>query len=299
MRVSERMRFDIVQNRVNDAKTRNATAMEKLSSQKEVRLLSDDPTKATQIIRARDAISDAVQFQKNIEYSQGLLEVTEGALERIGSSLMRAKELAIGMANDTNDARSREASSREIREIMNEIVQIANTTYKGRYVFGGFRNLTPPLSLDGDFLGDDGSLYLQVSPSDFRQVNLPGRYLFEASAEDRNQGHYNMIHTLEVLFDGMASNDKNSIHKALQELDHQLEKATSSQATIGSQWNGLKSAQDRLAIEEVNLRSGLSKLQDADFYAATSEFRRTETSLQSTLLSATKLLQPSLLNFLQ
>ena len=112
-------------------------------------------------------------------------------------------------------------------------------------------------------------------------------------------GHFNMIHTLEVLFDGTANNDKNSIQKALNELDHQLEKTTSSQATIGSQWNGLKSAQDRLAIEEVNLRSNLSKAQVADFYEATSEFRRTETTLQSTLLSSTKLLQPSLLNFLQ
>lgn len=299
MRVSERMRFDIVHNRVNEAKTRNANAMEKLSSQKEVRLLSDNPTKATQMIRLRDNILDAEQFQKNIEYSKGLLEVTENALDRIGTSLMRAKELAIGMANDTNDARAKEATSREIREIMNEVVQIANTTYKGRYVFGGFRNLTPPLSLDGEFLGDDGSLFLQVSPGDFRQVNLPGRYLFEASPEDRSFGHYNMIHTLEVLFDGMANNDKNSIHKALHELDHQLEKTTSSQATVGSQWNALKSANDRLALEEVNLKSNLSRVQDADFYEATSEFRRTETTLQSTLLSATKLLQPSLLNFLQ
>jgi flagellar hook-associated protein 3 FlgL len=293
------MRFDIVQNRVNEAKSGNADAMERLSSQKDVRLLSDDPTKATQIIRLRDSITDVVQFQKNIDYSKGLLEVTENSLERMGTSLIRAKELAIGMANDTNDAKAKEATSREIREIMNEVVQIANTTFKGRFVFGGFRNQTPPLSLDGDFLGDDGQLYLQVSSGDFRQVNMPGRYLFEASPDDRQNGHFNMVHALEVLFDGMVSNDKTAIHKAMSELDHQIEKTTSSQATVGSQWNSLKSAQDRLALEEVSLRTNLSKVQDADFYNATSEFKRTETTLQSTLLSSTKLLQPSLLNFLQ
>lgn len=299
MRVSERMRFDIVQNRVHEAKGRNAEAMEKLSSQKEVTLLSDDPTKATQIIRLRDTITDVVQFQKNIDYSKGLLDVTENSLDRMSTSLIRAKELAIGMANDTNDAKAKEATSREIREIMNEVVQIANTTFKGKYIFGGFRNQTPPLSLDGDFLGDDGQLFLQVSTGDFRQVNLPGRYLFEASPDDRQNGHFNMVHSLEVLFDGMAANDKNSIHRAMAELDHQIEKTTSTQATVGSQWNSLKSAADRLALEEVSLRANLSKVQDADFYNATSEFKRTETTLQSTLMASTKLLQPSLLNFLQ
>jgi flagellar hook-associated protein 3 FlgL len=43
----------------------------------------------------------------------------------------------------------------------------------------------------------------------------------------------------------------------------------------------------------------LSGVEDADMYDATSEFKRTETALQSTLQASTKLLQPSLLNFMQ
>jgi flagellar hook-associated protein 3 FlgL len=38
---------------------------------------------------------------------------------------------------------------------------------------------------------------------------------------------------------------------------------------------------------------------DADAFAAVSDFKKTETILQSTLLAANKVLQPSLLNFLQ
>lgn len=299
MRISERMRYDLVEKRVHDGKEANATAMDRLSSQKEVRKLSDNPVAATQIIRFRDNIEDVRQHQKNIEYSKGLLERSENALQSITDNLIRAKELAVAMSNDSYDAQSREATSREIREVMDEIVQLANTSFNGRYIFAGFRNQTPPLSLEGDYLGDDGRLFMQVSNGDFRQVAVPGRDLFEANPDERAKGHFNMLHTLEVLYEGLTGNDKTAIHTAMNELDFQLEKTTSHHATVGAMWNSLNDTNQRLGSEETLLRGRLSKVQDTDFYDATAEFRRTETVLQSTLLSSTKLLQPSLLNFLQ
>jgi flagellar hook-associated protein 3 FlgL len=43
----------------------------------------------------------------------------------------------------------------------------------------------------------------------------------------------------------------------------------------------------------------LSNIVDADAFEVMSDFKKTETILQSTLLAANKALQPSLLNFLQ
>ncbi len=299
MRISERMRYDNVEQRVHDAKSGNAEAMDRLSSQKEVRRLSDNPIGAAQIIRYRDNILDTTQFQKNIEYSKGYMERSEAALQGLSDNLIRAKELAIGMANDTFDANSREATGREIRELMDEVVQLANSSFNGRYIFAGFRNQTPPLSVDGDYLGDDGAIFLQMSPGNFRQINLPSRYLFEASPDERAAGHFNMVHTLDVLHEGLINNEKDGIRKALSELEFQLEKATSNQATLGAMWNSLNQTSDRLGNEEVMLRSQLSGVQDTDVYDATSEFKRTEAVLQGTLMASTKVLQPSLLNFLQ
>src|SRR4051812_1619086 len=103
MRISERLRYDLVNQRVHDSKEANAHAMERLSSQKEVTKLSDNPIGATQMMRFRDQILDMRQFQTNIEYSKGFLERSETALNSITDGLIRAKELAIGMSNDTYD----------------------------------------------------------------------------------------------------------------------------------------------------------------------------------------------------
>lgn len=299
MRVSERMRYDVVQDRINSSKETNANALERLSTQKDVRKLSDDPIKASDIIRHRDQYRSISQFQKNIEYSKGLLEVTEASLERITNGLVRAKELAVAMSNDSNDAKSRAATSAEIKEIIEEVVQTANSTFNGRYIFSGFRSDSPALSLDGDFLGDDGALFLQISPDDFRQVNMPGRYVFEANQGERSQGHFNMVHALELLHSGLTHNEKGAIHRAMSELDHQLDKATSSRATVGGLAGSLSAALGRLEGEGLHVRNTLSKKEDADIFDASSDFRRTESMLQATLMSSTKLLQPSLLNFLQ
>src|SRR4051812_27688124 len=103
MRISEKLRYDTVEERVNNAKEMNAHEMDRLSSNKDIMKLSDGPVRAKQAIRYRDQISDLGQFQKNIEFSKGLLERSETAISSIGENLMRLKELAIGMANDTND----------------------------------------------------------------------------------------------------------------------------------------------------------------------------------------------------
>ena len=299
MRVSERMRYDVVQNRVNNTKDANANALERLSTQKDVRKLSDNPVRATEVIRLRDQIRDITQFQKNIDYSKGLLEMTESSIEKITSGLIRAKELAVGMANDSNNGDNRKISAAEVKEIIDEVIQTANSTYKGRFIFSGFRNDSPALSLDGDYLGDDGALFLQISPEDFRQINIPGRWIFEATDQERQRGHFNLVHALELLHAGLEHNDKDSLHKAMTELDHHLEKSTASRATVGSLSGSLAAALQRLESESTIMRKTLSDAEDADIFDATSEFRKTESMLQATLMSSTKLLQPSLLNFLQ
>ena len=299
MRISERLRYETVSNRINDAKEQNSQAMEELASQRRVEKLSDDPIGASQIIRYRDQIENLRQFQTNIEYSKGFLERSEEALQAINNNLIRAKELAVAMSNDTYDQNSRDATGREIREILDEIIQLGNTTFNGRYVFGGFRNQTPTLNLDGEFMGDDGIVHLEVSAGNFRPVSLNGRNVFEATPEEMKRGHFNMITSLNLLYDGMTSNDKDEIHRAMNELEHQLEKTSSGLATLGAMTNAISGTASRLSGDENLAREQLSNVQDADIYKSTSEFKRTEAVLQGTLMASTKMLQPSLLNFLQ
>jgi flagellar hook-associated protein 3 FlgL len=299
MRVSENQRYRVTANRVNAAKTDNTGILEKLSSQKDINRISDDPVGAIRMIKARNQIDNIGQYRKNIDFSLGFLERSESAVSGIVDNLMRAKELALAMANDTYDGQSRHAAGREVKEIIGEVIALGNTSYSGRYVFAGFRNQTPPVSEEGSYLGDDGLIYLPVDNGAFRQISLASRDLFEANDEQKAQGHFNLVHSLDMLYTGMTNDDKSMIQKALDELDFQQEKTTSFQATLGGVWKALEGASGRLELEQDQTKETLSKIEDADFYKTAQDFKQSETVLQATLMATNKVLQPSLLNFMQ
>lgn len=299
MRISDRQRYAMANTRVETAKGDNANMLEQLSTQKRINRVSDDPIGMGQALKRKTQISNYDQFIKNIEFSKGFLERTESALQGITENLMRAKELSVSLANSTYGPASRQAAALEIREMVEGVVSLANSTYGNRYLFGGFRTQTPPVSREGGFMGDDGAIFLQIDDGTFRQVNLQARNLFEPSADEREDGHFGMVHTLQVLYEALNTNDIQGIQKSMEELDFQLDKTTSYQATLGAIFNAIDETSKKLELNRELTQADLSRIEDADTYKVTSDFKKTESVLQSTLMASNKLLQPSLMNFLQ
>lgn len=299
MRVSDRLRFDLSADRVGKAKSDNASMLEKLSTQKDINRVSDDPVGFSKVIRVKNRIEKMKEYQKNIDYSKGFIETAEVSATGILDNLIRAKELSVAMGNSTYDAKSREATSHEINEIMNSVVSLANTQFDNRYVFGGFRTKTPALSLDGQYLGDDGAMFLKTGQDTFQKVNINSRHFFEATDKELEQGKGSLYSSLELLKSGLKSNNEQEIQKSMYQLDYQIEKATTYQAKLGAIYTSLNHANNRLEQGIELAVTNLSKTEDADMYEVSSDFKRTETVLNSTLMASNKLLQPTLLSFMQ
>ncbi|SME87817.1 flagellar hook-associated protein FlgL [Pseudobacteriovorax antillogorgiicola] len=299
MRVSDNQRYRQSQNRVNHAKAGNSKMTEQISTQRKLNRVSDDPIGLGRTIKYKASLKDNEQFQKNIEFTKGFIERSEASLRGISDFLIRAKELAVSLANDTYGPDSRAAAAKEVGQIIQGVVAQANAQYGNRYVFGGFRTLTPPLSRDGVFLGDDGAIFLQVDHGGFEQINLQPRELFEAGPAERSQGHFGMIQSLEILRDSLEGNDVPGVRTAMEELDHQIDKTTTFMAKMGSIHNGVNNTLRRLEISSEITTQEVSNIEDADTFKAISDFKKTEDILQSTLMASNKLLQPSLLNFMQ
>lgn len=299
MRVSEKQRYAVATNRMERAKSQNAETMSVLSSQKRINKLQDDPIGVTRVVKGRHEIKKMKSFIDNINFSKGFLNMTEAGLQGIQNNLQRAREIAVAMGNDSYAQDSRAAVAKEVKEILDEVVNLGNTQYNGHFVFSGFRSRTPAFSAEGTFLGDDGAIYMEVADGSFRQVNLQGRQVFEASPVEREKGHFNLIDALRGLEISLNNNDKSGIYKSIEELQFQLEKVASLQANVGAIWGAIEKAEQRLELQKEQKIEVISKIEDADMYKATSDFKRTEAALQTTLMASNKMLQPSLLNFMQ
>lgn len=149
------------------------------ATQRRINKPSDDPLAMTRVLASRTEEKTNNQFVKNINQAKSFLEFTDQSLNEMNELLVRAKELALSQSNDASaNAESRLMTSKEIEQIYNQSVQIANRKLGERYIFSGFKTQNIPFDLTGQYSGDDGDLKVQTQKEQFLSINLPGSKVF-------------------------------------------------------------------------------------------------------------------------
>lgn len=109
-------------------------------------------------------------------------------------------------------------------------------------------------------------------------------------------GIYSNIKALQT---AMAANDQKGITAAAEKLQADYTRVVDIHGDVGAQEQEVSSRSDALASENISTKALLSKLQDTDFTAAATEYATLQNSLQASLQTTAKILDMSLLNFLQ
>ncbi len=117
---------------------------EKVGSGKRINRLSDDPVGNYKAMDLRDRIRLIEQYQKNANESETILTASETAVSGAQETAGRASDLVLQYANGTWTAEDRLNGAKEIQEIRNEIVNLANKKVGSRYIFGGYLTDAPP-----------------------------------------------------------------------------------------------------------------------------------------------------------
>ena len=127
---------------------------------------SQDPLAAARIQDLEAAVSQLDQYQRNGDTLRNRLSLEESVLTSAGNLLQRARELAVQGNNATQSNETRASAAVELREILDALVDLANTRDSGgRYLFSGYKETTQPFVLWGlsvAYVGDQGQRQLQV-----------------------------------------------------------------------------------------------------------------------------------------
>ena len=140
MKISDSQRYDNVISSIEKAKEKNFEAVNRVSSQKSMNSIHDDPNKYYQVLKHNTKLSDIKDLKNNIEFAKGFIDATESAMTGIKDSLGRAQELAVSMANDTKNSSDRKVAAKELSVLFERIVQLANSQYQSKYIFSGFKS---------------------------------------------------------------------------------------------------------------------------------------------------------------
>ncbi len=179
MRIADKMSFDQVNNNLSKNRTEMAQLQNQAATQKRVTKPSDDPVSAARVLASRVELSGTQQYLKNLDFARSFLESTDESLAELTDQLVRAKELALGQANDAGaNVQSRNIVATEMEQIYDQMVQIGNRQHGDRFIFSGFRTTTSPFSLKGEYFGDMGEMKIHVDKGSFLPMNIPGAKVF-------------------------------------------------------------------------------------------------------------------------
>jgi flagellar hook-associated protein 3 FlgL len=146
------------------AKTQN-----QVSTGKRVLTPSDDPVAAVHIMELQRALQQSTQYTKNAGTAGDRLSLEEQALADITTVMQRVREQSVQANNGTVDANSRKMIATELRQRLDELMNIANRRdSNGEYLFSGYSTSTQPFSQSGSaisYAGDQGARVQQVGPT--------------------------------------------------------------------------------------------------------------------------------------
>jgi len=178
MRVSDKMRQSQMLTNLNKNRSELTDLQNQAASQKKVTKPSDDPTGVAKIMHNKTEQKKLDQFERNIFYARTFLENTESTLSQLGEALVRAKELAVQAASDTNSGMPREMIGSEVEQIYNSVVELSNRKVGDRYLFAGFQTTQAPFDIRGQYTGDDGQIQVQNMSGTYTPINLVGSQVF-------------------------------------------------------------------------------------------------------------------------
>ena len=137
-----------------------------ISSGRRILTPSDDPLAAARALEIRESIGRLEQFDRNANVANNRLAQEESSLGSVNNVLQRVRELALQANNATQTNESRRLIAIEMRQSLDQLVQIANQKDgNGSYLFSGNLDSTTPVTRMGAafaYNGDQGQRHIQI-----------------------------------------------------------------------------------------------------------------------------------------
>lgn len=274
--------------------SRTGKLQERLSTGRQLNRPSDSPTGLVTAMQVRAQQTRTAQYLRNADSAIGWLNTTDSALQGASQLLNRARDLAVqGSNSGAIGEQGREAIAQELVAIKENLLQIANQTYNGRALFNGTTQAIPVFA-DGTsaepykYLGNEGAVTRALGASTMLTINVTGSLVF-GDGDDS---------TFEVL-DDLAEQVRGGQPVELERLDAARDKVLHALGEIGTRTNRVENLKALAEEEAYNLEISLTEVENIDLPETIMALQMQEVSYQAALAATSRVLQPSLLDFLR
>jgi flagellar hook-associated protein 3 FlgL len=276
---------------------------EQIASQKRINRPSDDPSGMGRVLAGRSGLSTISQYADNIKQGKTRLESSEETLKLVDDLVQQARRVAEEKSGDSVTAAERSFAAEQVKEIYDQVLQLANSKFGERYLFSGDQTNTAPFVRDDDYnatyQGDDGSFKIPIADHVVVDIDADGRNYFQAEAD----GGVNIFDELRDLVNGLENTDleagSTQIRATVDPLQNAHVQIMNKRSEGGPKLYRLQATEEHWTNVKTTVQNAIGREEDVDVAQAVIELKNLETAYESTLAAASRIIQPSLVNFLK
>lgn len=271
---------------------RLSASQEKLSTGRVINRPSDSPTGTNDAMRLRADLAAQAQYARNADDGLSWLGRADSTLTSMLDSVRRARDLMVQAASTGGtDADARQAIAQELTQIRASLVSEANTQHLGRPLFGGTTAGTVAYNADGSYAGDGNPVTRTVGAGVELAVNVTGPAAFSTGTDD-------LFTVLGDVIDQLSTNP-GAVSGSLGRLDAVAGQMRTALTDVGTRYSRVESAQTSLSASTLDHQKSLSDVENVDIAQAIVELQMQEVAYQAALGATSRVLQPTLLDFLR
>ncbi|MDL2220633.1 flagellar hook-associated protein FlgL [Eubacteriales bacterium OttesenSCG-928-N14] len=310
MRVTQNMMMSKFKTNLSSNLERMDRYQMQIATNKRITRLSDDPIGVIGSMTARVRLYRIEQYSKNVETAQGWLEQAETSIKEMNGILQDAYELAVNSAGTDKTEEDKQKNAEVIKQLRDHVVQIGNTMYGDKYIFGGYNTNRPPFELRADelyyndqLLSDDTnpdllaedaeSLQFEIGTGMYTDVSFPGTKIL-GTGEDHIYAVMDELYGL-LMNNGSAED----IGKSITKLQDSQAKLLAKQAEVGGRTTRLEMVSSRYEDDFLSYTDRKSNVEDADQAEVIMQMKMAEAVYLSALNVGAKIIQPTLADFLR
>ena len=148
------------------------------------------------------------QIEDASKLADELMKNTDSTMSEMEKLLTQFKVKVTEAANATQTPTSREVIAKELETIRQQIVDLANTSINGQFLFSGSLTNTKPFDYSGNYYGDDKRLNIVTGDGVKNAYNIPGYDLFYKADNDFKKQITTNVSFTDNRYDLVQNSDK-------------------------------------------------------------------------------------------
>ena len=322
MKATQQTTYRMLNTRLSDVSLQLEKLRSMGASGKKLAVASDDPASVRPVLNTRKQLSNVDRHLTTLGRAADTMAAADTQLGQVENIMQRAKEIMTGAGNGTLSPADRTVLADELAQLRDQLIDTANTSVDGRFLFAGYQENTAPFVANPaydpatydpadsatwpvSYQGDGNVTRLEIGTGQTEQVSLAGSDLFlgvrgwdPSGTNSVDTGRHDLFAELARAEEAVRSGDPAAMQTSLTDLEGAADQNRQLRAQLGVRASRVETAVEYQEGLKIDLKAILSRYEDVDAIEVFNDIVQQESAFQAALSVTGRVSQLSILDYL-